>query len=428
MENTIKVAWVCGFSNDVVRNNTTTKIDFFTKWMWKLIKNHPPQEQTDRGVWNTNAIKEFEKRNDIELHVITHCSYLTDKIQEFEHKGVHYHVFRDEAYEFFPSIYVKIAKPSFFHFHRNRRAISKLISEIRPDIVHLIGAENPNYSLSLLDVPLSIPTIVQLQTMMNDPEFKDNYPIDELSYRYRALVEKEVILRADYVGTKVDKFIQIVKDYVKPHAVFIGTSLALGETINQKEQIKKFDFVYFANNIIKAGDIALESFGMAFEIDNSITLNVVGEYGTEFKKQLDRIVKKYRIESAVSFEGKLKTHEDVINQISKAKIALLPLKIDIMSGTIREAMANGLPVITTDTGRDGTQLLNKESQTVLLSPLNNCMSLAHNMILLKNNAELAVRLKNNAFKYMMNNYNNSTVVSECVDAYRYCIRNKNKRQ
>ena len=42
----------------------------------------------------------------------------------------------------------------------------------------------------------------------------------------------------------------------------------------------------------------------------------------------------FGIKDAVTFEGMLPTHDDVIAQIRKSRFALLPLRIDLTSGTI----------------------------------------------------------------------------------------------
>ncbi len=426
MAEKIKVAWICSFSNELIRSRVKTKVGFLTKLMWKIIKNRVPKASVDRGIWNTNAFKEFENLEEVEMHVITPCAYLVGRIAEFTNNGIVYHVFHDETSNLLTSVFIKLAKPSFYPYKHNRRIISDLLKQIDPDIVHLIGAENPAYSLSILDIPSSVPTIVQLQTLMNDPDFCKNYPIDNQSYNYRAEVEKQVLLKADYIGTRVDKFIRIIKESIKPNAIFVSTSLAVGEALHNDETKKEFDFVYFASNISKAADVALEAFGIAFQKKSNMTLDVIGEYSSDMKRHLDLIIDQYGFSDAVTFEGSLETHEDVLRQIRKSKNALLPLKIDITSGTIREAMANGLPVITTDTGEKGTQLLNLDYQTVLISPKNDCKAIAHNMLMLSESEELSQKLRNNAYRRLSEEYDNEKVVNEYLLIYKECIASRQK--
>jgi len=424
MNRKIRVAWICDFSNEKIREKITIHIGIVRNLIWKFKKNQCQALQTDKGVWNTNAFREFEKRDDVELHVIAPCPLLKQRKQDFILDGIHYYFYRDESTNLLRTLYRQIIKPKYYHYRSNRRIVKGLIKRIAPDVVHLIGAENPHYSLCLLDIQKSVPTIVQLQTLMNDPNFFGNYPIDEQSYRYRSSVEKSVILRADYIGTRAKKFISIIRDSIKPDIRLINTTLAVGEDIQEEQVKKQFDFVYFASNINKAGDLALEAFGKAFQIHPNISMDIIGGYDNEFKHALDIIIKKYDIGDAVTFEGRLKTHDDVLEQIRKSRYALLPLRIDLISGCIREAMSNGLPVITTDTGELGTQMLNKDYECALISSKDDTDALAKNMLILLNDANVADRLRNNGLKRQLERYDNSRVVDEYIDAYKKCLTEK----
>lgn len=420
----MKIVWLCSFSNAFVREHLDIGLPKLLLWIYKMARGHAPFTTSDFGVWNTNAIKEIEKIGGIELHVISPCSFLKKKQQGFVNNGIHYHFFQDEKSSFLRMIYKQVLHPKTYKYTRNLRYIKHLIKHIQPNIVHLIGAENPQYSTALLDIPYTIPTIAQLQTLINDPDFKDNFPIDESSYRHLSSIENKVIQRADYIGTTATKYRKIIKEKIKPNVTFLDISIAVAEEINTSPQDKVFDFVYFAADINKACDVALEAFGLAHQQNPSITLDIVGGYTENFKLKMDAIVDKYSLKNAVTFEGLLPTHEDVLKQIRKARFALLPLKIDLTSGTIREAMSNGLPVITTDTGELGTQLLNKGYRSAMISPKSDCRSLANNMIELMNDAFLAEELRKNGYKRQLEKYNNEAVVRGYIEAYKRILTNK----
>ncbi len=417
----MKIVWLCSFSNSKVRDHLEIGIPKIIRWMYKIATGHAPFNTMDFGVWNTNAIREFEKYDELELHVISSCSFLKKRLQEFEINGIHYHFYRDEKSEFLKMVCKQFFKPTNDEYKQNRRIIKKLIRQIQPDVVHMIGAENPQYSLALLDVPHCIPTIVQLQTLLNDPEFKDNFPIGRANYQYLSSVERKVLLRADYIGTEAQKFINIIIERIKPNAKFLSISIAVGEKINTSIQKKTFDFVYFASDISKSCDIAVEAFGLAYKKNSSITLDIVGGYTLEYKKQIDEIIDKYGIANAVTFEGHLATHEDVLFQIRKSRFALLPLKIDLTSGTVREAMSNGLPVITTDTGALGTQQLNKDYQSALISPKNDCQDIANKMLILLNDPILSESLRLNGYRLQQERYNNEVVVRKYIETYKLVL-------
>ena len=418
----IKVVWLCALSNEQIRAKLKVRMSGLNRFVRKIMHKSVTVETTDFAVWNTNAIREFEKFEDVELHIIAPYYYLDGKTQEFENNGVFYHFFRDESVSLFYLFYKSLIKSGSYGFKKNRRFVTRFIKQINPNVIHLIGAENPRYSLSLLDVPPDIPTIVQLQTLINDPIFKVHASMSDKYYNYLSKVERSVLMKSDYIGTTGKKYINFIKEQIKPNARFFNIDIALGTVINTNTENKEYDFVYFASNVNKAGDWAIEAFGLAQKEYSSITLDVVGGYDEECKKALDSIIRKYGIEDVVSFEGRLESHEDVLAQIRKSRFALLPLKIDLVSSTIREAMANGLPVLTTDTGEFGTQSLNEECNSVLISPKGNHRVLADNMLRLLNDQQLVNELRANSIKYVKEHYDNNCMMKKWVESYNSIVQ------
>ena len=161
--------------------------------------------------------------------------------------------------------------------------------------------------------------------------------------------------------------------------------------------------------------MALEAFGLAHEKHPDIRLDIIGNCSEEYKAFLDKIIEKYDISDYVFFEGKLPSHEDVLCQIRKSRFALLPLKIDLVSGTIRESMANGLPVLTTIT--QGTPILNKDYPCALLSEIGDHQSLADNMCRLLEDDSFAKTLKENGYKKAGSRISNTEIISQWMKEY-----------
>ena len=411
----IKVALICNLSNDKIRKVLHQRIPWYEIIGRKLLLKSPPT-LTDFAQWNTNAIEELSKINNIELFVIAPAKFMVRKECCWVDGNVHYHFFRDEDDFLINKIGFIISPHLYAKYEKNRSVIRHYLNRIKPDIVHIIGAENPNYSLSALDVDQNVPLIIQLQTLMSDPEFRHNYIGPRASYNYRADVEKKIIQRANYVASTVKAYRQTILNCIKPNVSFLDLSFPLTEQIYKENEIpKSFDFVYFASDISKACDLALEAFGLAHAKYPAITLDIIGNYTDSYKSQLQEILLKYDIEDSVTFEGRLPTHEDVLSQIRKSKFALLPLRIDIISGTIRESMANGLPVLTTLT--QGTPTLNNDYQCVLLSEIGNHYALAENMCKLLEDEELAETLKKNGYKKTSSRRSNAAIVADWVKAY-----------
>lgn len=390
----IRVVWICSFSNANVREHYKTKINPVLQYISKKI-GRPIDVTSDSAIWNSNALREFEKISGIELHVVTPIRHLSEKEVRFEINGIKYYFFRDENSGLISFLFFQLFRKNKSQFIKNRRRVQKLIKIIQPELVHVIGAENPQYSLALIDIPKNIPTIIQLQALLDRLVNVTKDPFQKKNFAYKGRLEREIISKADFVATTIPEFKDYILKKIKPNTSFLDLTLAMSNEINLTEVEKRYDFVYFASSLSKAGDEALKSFTIAYQQYPEITLNFVGGYDDEFKKSLDEIIVQFGLEDAVFFEGRLPTHQDVLTQIKKSRYALLPLKMDFVPNTIREAICNGLPVVTTIT-ENGTTNLNKARKSILLSEQGDHKAMAENMMLLLSNKSLAEELMRNA--------------------------------
>jgi len=150
-------------------------------------------------------------------------------------------------------------------------------------------------------------------------------------------------------------------------------------------------------------------------------LNISGNYTQEYKSMIDCRIQELGIADNVIFTGPKSTHEEVLLQIKKSRFALIPLKIDLISGTIREAMACGLPVVTTIT--PATPLLNKNRLSVLLSEKGDFSAMANNMLQLIENEEYATQISDNAIMTLQELFSNESIMRNWHIAYFEIIEN-----
>ena len=411
----MKVVWVCHFSNSMIRERLK-----FAKWtplaIYKRVTGN--NRFVDFAAWNSNATREFEKFDDIELHIISPHIGISG-VQSFVIHGINYHFFHSEDDNFLCMLIKRLGKDVKRDFRKNTTIISNLVKQIQPDIIHYIGAENPYYSESALSMPNNVPLIVSLQTLMCDTGFLKNYPISRVSYDYRSDLEIRIINRADYIATKENHFREIISKKLGD-VKFLDMTLALGESVNTLfSDNKQYDFVYFAANISKAADMAIRAFAFAKRKHNEITLHIVGGYDDYYMLSIKQEMEALGLTEGVDFTGKLPTHEDVIAEIRKARFALLPLKVDLISGTIREAMANGLPVITTVT--PATPDLNQKRESVLLSEKGDVEHMADNMCRLLEDVSLVNLMRENGFQTVLDMYDNVTAMQEWRRNYKNII-------
>ena len=422
----IKVAWVCQVSNSEIRENLTYSRNIVDRVVRKIM--HKPRRLDDYSQWITNGIEEFKHIDDIELHIISLHTHIDRKLIEFQKDSIFYHFFKSEDDLTVVGKYINKLTGKYVssNYDKNKIVILEILNKIKPDIIHLYGAESPQYGAFALDVDVEkTPLIVTMQTIMSDPEFKKNYPISEESYASRAGMERKILEHTRYIGTTIKSFKDFVWKEINPDVVVFNIELFLGEKPRLEQCEKQYDFVYFSLNINKAADLAIEAFAVAKKAHPEITLLVVGEYYDDFKQQLDARIAELGITESVVFTGKLQTHDDVVNEVKKARFALLPLKIDFISGTIREAMACGLPVVTTITS--GTPTLNEKRESALLSEVGDHEALAANMVRLLESDELTKTLVDNALITIDEKYGNRGFALKQREVYRYLYDLYNKK-
>lgn len=401
----IKVVWICHFSDEEVRSQIRFSPLYYKRFLYLFKREHRYKWQ-DFAVWNSNAIREFEKYDDIDLTVIFPHFGIKGKKQSFCVNGINYICFRSEDDYFFHYLRNKLLRKFEKEYVQNRKLISSEIAKINPDIVHIIGAENPYYSIAALDIPDNIPSIVSTQTLMSLPNFLKNYPISKSSYEYRSKLEQQILKQCNYVATVAERSQKFIRENINPNAIFLQMPLALGVDIDVSCEEKEFDFVYFAANISKACDYAIEAFALARKKHLGLTLNVSGSYQADYKARLEARLQELGILEQVHFTGPKASHDDVLAQIKKSRFALLPLKVDLISGTIREAMACGLPVVSTIT--PATPTLNEERESVLLSEKGDYQAMADNMIRLVEDDSFALQIRNNAIETIREKYSNES--------------------
>ena len=421
----MKIVWICGFSNAKIRERLKISRSLLEPFFLKIVRRKY-DSGSDSGVWISNGINEMKVRDDVELHIITPYRNLADRRQEFTIDEVRYHFFRDENSSLGRKVIRYLFTRNSATFRKNRKHICELIGEICPDLVHVIGAENPYYSLSLLDIPKAIPTILQLQALLVSLKGMTSGNV-AVNFAYKGEIEKSLIQRADYIGTCVPSFVEYIKKNIKHDAKIVNTSLAMAQKIDLSETVKEYTFVHYAASLstVKATDIALKAFFIAHNRHPEITLDLIGNYTDDFKSILDAWIEKNGVREFVRFEGRLPTHDDVIRQIRKAQFALLPIKTDIIPNTLHEAMANGLPLLTTAT-EEGTVKLNARRESALISPIGDVESLATNMIYLLEHPDKAEQLKMNAAVTEAEHDNNYDIINHWVEIYKAVLTSARK--
>ena len=390
----IKIVLLCHLSSAEIRSYLTLRSLGFENFFRGLLNKRPTQYE-DNAPWNLNILKELEKYNELEVHVVAPHPGMKKKRENFSLRGVTYHFFQCDSA--FPYSYlrrrteVKGKEP----YKRNRDAISDIIHEIHPDIVNLVGAENPYYASAVLGLD-GFPVMLSCQTVYSNPTRREH---DKNFSQLRWDVEQEIFQKVDFFACLGPLHRDLVLEYRKDAVVF-KMVFPYKPFPTLKEVEKKYDFVFFAQTVSvkKGADNAVEALALVKQRYADVSLLIVGANKDPFKTLLNNRIEELGLTENVSFHDYFPRQEDMLQYVKQARFAVLPIKMDIVSGTILQAMTMGLPVVTHITS--GTPLLNKENECVLLSEINDNKQTANNMIALMDSPELAEKLRQNSLNYI----------------------------
>jgi len=412
----LKVVWICHFSNEEVRKN----LSLLKLRLLKLIKKILGKNSSNYGdfaPWITNQIKEFENFKDVELHIISPHKGLKKFTYEFKLNEISYHFFKPELLFWVKILREKLFKNIFKNnnkkYRLNRHFVKKFIKDINPDIINLVGTENPYYSASVLDIK-DIPIYVTVQTVYTNPNWK------KISGEYdetRAKIELKIHKKEKYYGCWGRMFRDLIL-INNPEAIIFRNSLPKQKPIGIKNVPKEFDFVFFASQISMHKGIidAIEALSIVKYEKPDVTLNIVGDCENKYLELLNSKITSLDLNNNISFSYFFPLISDMHQHLMKSSFALLPIKLDIISNTIFESMFLGIPVVTYKTS--GTPFLNKDGETVLLADIGDIEGLAKNMLRLLNESELAAKLSKNAKTFVEKEFDNTTSAKRLLKTYK----------
>lgn len=385
----MKVLLIAGFSDSEIRERLSfRKRSILFNFLIKLF--HLPDrvgQFSDHAVWVKNMIASFEKRNDIVLHVAGPHIRLNKAIEEFELRGVNYHFFRSEF-----SAFARLAKnyKLWKFFQRSGRYTTKILKQVRPDLVILSGAENPVTSVSILYAK-QYPRLCLCQTVYNDPELHKYTNPDEL----RVHVEQAIFSELKYFGVYCKKHYELLSQQTEQKYIFKYNYPPKGTLPELNYTEKQYDFVNFAaaHSMAKGTHDSIKALAIVKEKYPDVTLNIVGGVSEKLRAELNILIDKLGLNNNVVFTPFFENRNDMLLHIQKSHFAVLPCKIDNISGTMNQSLSRGLPLVVYKTS--GTPIFNAERECVLIVEMGDVEGLAKNMLLLMDNSEVAEKLREN---------------------------------
>lgn len=416
----IKIVWLCHFSEQDIRSRLPLSKSMVLGMIKKFTGKGDTGINSDFAPWICQMIDWFEKFDDVELHIVAPHRGLMHMRYEFEMRGIYYHFFRSDL-PFGITQVMENIKPSISNYFIARRNVTKLIDEIQPDIVNLIGAENAYISSTVLSIT-KFPVMVTLQTVYANPERAKYSDVNQLAWNNELNIFKK---ERFYAASNIN-YANLVEGYHKGAYIFKFTYPNELPKLTIPIQ-KHFDFVFFSISLTskKGADDAIEALALVKNRFENISLKMVGNETPERMVLLKNRVRELGLEYNIEFIPSFELQSDLFKYIAEARFALLPVKLDFIPGTVLQSMSLGLPVVTYATL--GTPTINEEKECVLIAPIENREALAKNMIKLLDSPELAQTLAKNSLEFVQNNYNNEKAMRRLVDDYRSIVRHCKER-
>ncbi|MBQ0063362.1 MAG: glycosyltransferase family 4 protein [Prevotella sp.] len=412
----MKVALICHFSNKEVRAKLPLdykrRLYFFVNRVLgrSTAKMSSEMMFPDVSPWVTMIINEFKKKEDIELVVISAHTGMKRILSHFDLDSVRYYFFNTDISLFLKRLFTnpklwRIVEP-------NSSIVRRIINKEKPDIINLIGSDGAYFSSTVLRIR-DIPILVALQTVYTNPDRYKHSVVDVHNW----FIETEVFKHVKYYACASQLHYNLLKSK-RPDAIALRFSFPNNDPRDIKDAenlIPTYDFVTFAQNCStsKGTFDALEAFVLVHKEYPGVTLNICGMRDSEAESIMTDIIERNNIRESVFFTNFFEEQNDLFKHLKKSRFAVLPVKLDVIPGTVTQAMALGLPVITNITS--GTPQLNKEKECVALTPIDNIQELALNMIRLYEDIDFAKKMKMNALEYIGKMMTNEQKVDLLVD-------------
>jgi glycosyltransferase involved in cell wall biosynthesis len=397
----MKVVWLCHFANQEMKDHfKTPKLHEMSPWIGLLI-----------GI--------FQYRLDIELHIVA-PNIFTNRDCSFVKKGIHYH-FYPLRLKLIPKKVNTLFKMSFgANYHFVQRKIVEIIDQIKPDIIHLHGAENPHYSSGILPLIDKYPILTTIQGFIR------NSSVTNRDIRNKTKIEEEIIKKTKHFGIRTDDMSKIVLG-INPSASLhfhnypVAKPKVLKDNIGKDEPI---DCLFFARVCKDKGiEDLLSAIAILKNENPEISLSVIGDTSNSYLSYLKKTCVDLKIENNVKFLGFIETQDEIYSHALKAKMCVLPTHHDIIPGTIIESMYMKLPVVAYAVG--GIPELNLKETTLSLVEKHNINQLAERICQLLKNVELRKTLSEKAYVIANERFNN-IVMPNILRAYQDVLKSENK--
>ena len=149
------------------------------------------------------------------------------------------------------------------------------------------------------------------------------------------------------------------------------------------------------DNHQKRMDVMLKAFQIFHQTHPSYELHIYG--GGPDLGLVEQLAKEFHVETSVKLMG---VSKNSMEDMCKSKIFAISSDYEGISNSLLEAMACGMPVVSTDHSPGGARFLINDGENGLLSPIGDAEGVAQNLTRFADNSHLAQKCGENARKVL----------------------------
>ena len=385
---------------------------------------YPLQELTDKlqikkplsvgtGMWLLHLSQALVKHDSIELHILT-FSHSISYDQYFQLKGIHFHV----IHYGFP-LFGK--GPSLFYFNRLTRyrsllaSIEQKIKTIQPELIHAHGTEEA-YSLAALNSKL--PSVTSIQGIIH--EYYQAVP--SLEFRLQLPIERVCLEKNKHFGCRTQWDSSVVKQFNPTACIHYMPEAINPLYFRTPRQPQDSPVVTFVGTLVnrKGISILIQAIPIIARQISIVSFIIIGSGNQAYVRSLQTWADKQGVGDRIEWLGR-QDPAGIAATLAKSSVYVLPTYMDNSPNSLCEAMAMGLPVISTEVG--GVPSLIDPEETGLLVPVNDANRLAQAIIRVLTDEQLARHLAKQARLTAENRNFPTNVADTTLDVYRTILNN-----
>lgn len=327
--------------------------------------------------------------------------------------------------------------------------ILQIITDFKPDLIHLWGTENLLASVCLIS---KVPVIVHLQGILGPySQTYFSYKMNKFSFLLNSFTKSEWILRNGYICAEKVMICraELERSYFKSLKYIMGRthwdfnisrllspdseyfhvdeilrdSFYVADAWNKPQGSKMIIFSTISQTAYKGLDLILRTAKLLKTLSGfEIEWRVAG-VSIQFAKIYERQYKILGNEFEVKYLGSQNADQIVI-ELQKCDLYIHPSYIDNSPNSLCEAQLLGVPVIATNVG--GVSSLIENKKTGLLIPANSPYEITDLIIKAWKEPEYMKTIGINGRLVALKRHDKKKVVTELIDVYSSVI-SKNKK-